>query len=187
MGRPIVILASRLLWDKGIGVFVEASTLVRQARPDVRMVLVGDNDPASPASIPIEQLRAWTRDQAVEWWGRSDDMPRVLGNATIVCLPSFYREGIPRVLIEAAACGRPIVTTDTPGCREVVRDGENGVLVPTKDAKALALALLRLLDNPGLCERMGRTGRARAEAEFGSARVLAQTLAVYDELVEQPA
>lgn len=182
---PTVVMAARLLWDKGVGLFVDAAALVKQAHPDARMVLVGDNDPASPASIPTVQLRRWAESGIVEWWGRRDDMPGVLAAATVVCLPSFYREGIPRVLIEAAACGRPIVTTDAAGCREIVRHGENGLLVPPKDADALARAIIELLNDPARRARMGASGRARAEAEYGSTHVVRQTLAVYDRLSAQ--
>lgn len=179
---PMVVMASRLLWDKGVGVFVDAARIVRQRRPDARMVLAGDNDPASPASIASDQLRRWADEGIVEWWGRRTDMPHVLAQASVVALPSFYREGIPRVLIEAAACGRAIVTTDTAGCREIVRHGENGLLVAPRDPVAVAEAILALLGDAGLRRRMGAAGRARAEAEYGAPHVIAQTMAVYDEL-----
>lgn len=178
----IVMMAARLLWDKGVGVFVDAAAILKRSHPGARMVLVGDNDPASPASVPTEQLRRWSDSGVIEWWGRRDDMPQLLGAAAIVCLPSFYREGIPRVLIEAAACGRPLVTTDAAGCREIVRHGENGLLVPPKDAAALARAIGELLDDPVLRARMGASGRARAEAEYGTPNVVRQTLEVYDQL-----
>ncbi|MDP1536976.1 MAG: glycosyltransferase, partial [Burkholderiales bacterium] len=116
----------------------------------------------------------------VEWWGRRDDMPAVLQAAHIACLPS-YREGLPKSLLEAAACGLPIVTTDAPGCREVVRDGINGLLVPVRDADALAAALRKLIDDADLRRRMGEQSRSRAETEFGQEAVIAQTLAVYRE------
>ena len=177
-----VVMASRLLWDKGVAVFVEAAARVKRAHPDVRMILVGSGDPGSPASIPDAQLQQWAESGVIEWWGQRHDMPDILANATLVCLPSFYREGIPRVLIEAAACGRPIVTTDSPGCREIVRHGENGLLIPVKDAERLAQAISQLLDDRDLRERMAKAGRARAEAEFGTELVVARTLAVYDEL-----
>lgn len=178
-----VVLASRLLWDKGVGEFVEAAQQVRAAQPDARFILVGENDPASPASISTAQLRAWVDDGAVEWWGRREDMPAVLADATVVCLPSYYREGVPRVLIEAAACGRPIVTTDAPGCREIVRHEENGILVPVRDARALAEAVARLLADNEMLERMGVRGRQLAETEFGKERVIAETLALYYDLL----
>jgi len=116
----------------------------------------------------------------VEWWGRREDMPVVLQAAHIACLPS-YREGLPKSLLEAAACGLPIVTTDAPGCREIVRDGVNGLLVPVRDAPALAAALGKLIGDAELRRRMGEQSRARAETEFGLETVITQTLAVYRE------
>jgi len=118
----------------------------------------------------------------VEWWGRRDDMPNVFAQAHVVCLPS-YREGLPKVLIEAAACGRPIVTTDSPGCREIVQDGLNGLLVPVRDAVALAAALRKLIEDPELRRRMGGKGREMAVAEFSVEKVVTETLAVYQELM----
>jgi glycosyltransferase involved in cell wall biosynthesis len=186
-GPPLVVFAARMLWDKGVGVFVDAAAAVKKAHPDARLVLVGTGDPGSHASVSEDQLRAWSESGLVEWWGRRSDMPDVLASAAVVCLPSFYREGIPRVLIETAACGRPAITSDAPGCREIVRDGENGLLVPLRDPARLAAAIIRLLDDPALATRMGAAGRARAEAEFGSPRVIARTLAVYDELLAHAA
>jgi glycosyltransferase involved in cell wall biosynthesis len=180
---PTVVLAARLLWDKGVGVFVEAAARVKQRHPRARMVIVGVNDPASPSSIAEEQLREWVRSGLVEWWGHRSDMPDVLAAATIVCLPSFYREGVPRVLIEAAACGRPIVTTDMAGCREIVHPGDNGLLVPPRDPSALAAAIIALLDDPDERRRMGDRGRVRAQAEYAGAAVISQTLTVYDQLL----
>ena len=123
---------------------------------------------------------AWNGKDGIEWWGRRDDIPAVLDQADIVCLPS-YREGLPKSLLEAAACGLPIVTTDTPGCREVVTDGDNGFLVPVKDAIALALALRKLIVDSDLRRHMGKRSRARALAEFSQEIVIAQTLATYHE------
>lgn len=179
-GPLCVVLASRMLWDKGVGEFVEAARILSMEGVNARFVLVGDPDPANPASVPESTLRAWNGQHGVEWWGRRDDMPAVLHAAHIACLPS-YREGLPKSLLEAAACGLPIVTTDAPGCREVVRDGVNGLLVPVRDAAALAGALRKLIDDPGLRRRMGEQSRLRAETEFGQETVVAQTLAVYRE------
>jgi glycosyltransferase involved in cell wall biosynthesis len=181
-GPPTVILASRMLWDKGIAIFVEAAKQVKLAHPDARMVLVGTGDEGSPASIPDSQLREWVASGLVEWWGQRSDMPDVLAGAAVVCLPSFYREGIPRVLIEAAACGRPIVTTDAPGCREIVRHGENGLLVPLKNAPALAEAINAILGDRERGERMGAVGRQRVEEEFATSHVVSATLGLYDQL-----
>jgi glycosyltransferase involved in cell wall biosynthesis len=174
-GVPVVMLASRLLWDKGVGEFVEAA---RRLKGRGRFVLVGAPDPHNPASVTEADLRAWREEGVIEWWGAQEDMPATLNAAHIICLPS-YREGMPKVLLEAMACGRPVVTTDAPGCRDCVADGDNGLLVPVRDAQALAVAIERLLDDAALRRRMGQRGRERAVAEFSQERVIAETLAVY--------
>jgi glycosyltransferase involved in cell wall biosynthesis len=179
-GGPLtVVLASRLLYTKGVGEFVAAA---RALRGRARFVLVGEPDPDNPGSIPEAQLREWASDGSIEYWGRRDDMPEVLAATDVVCLPTYYREGVPKVLIEAAACGVPIVTTDTPGCRDIVRDGENGVLIPPRDAGALAAALRALLGDAALRARMGTRGRQRALEEFSLPRVIDATLSLYREL-----
>lgn len=181
--EPIcVVVVSRMLWDKGVGEFVEAARRLSEAGGNARFVLVGDPDPANPASVPESTLRSWHGQDGVEWLGRRDDIPAVLQAAHIACLPSSYGEGIPKSLLEAAACGLPIVTTDAPGCREVVRDGVNGLLVPVHDAAALAAALGKLIGDAELRRRMGEYSRLRAEKEFGLEAVIAQTLAVYREV-----
>jgi glycosyltransferase involved in cell wall biosynthesis len=178
-GPPLIILPARLLWDKGVGEFVAASRQMRDAGCRARFALVGDIDNGNPASVQIAQLREWEKEGVIEWRGWKEDMQDVYAQAAIVCLPSYYREGVPKTLIEAAACGRPIVTSDMPGCREVVRHGENGYLVPPRDAPALAEALMDLLQNPDTRSKMGRCGRAIAEKEFSMDLVNSQTLAVY--------
>lgn len=180
-GPLCVVLASRMLWDKGVGEFVEAARILSKAGVKARFVLVGDPDPANPASVLESTLRAWNGQHGVEWWGRRDDMAGLLRSAHVACLPS-YREGLPKSLLEAAASGLPIVTTDAPGCREVVRDGVNGLLVPVRDAAALAEAMRKLIDDPALRRRMGEQSRLMAETEFGQETVVAQTLAVYREV-----
>ncbi|HUW36076.1 MAG TPA: glycosyltransferase family 4 protein [Rhodocyclaceae bacterium] len=186
-GTPLVMLPSRLLWDKGVGEFVAAARLLRERGVEARFVLVGDSDPETSAAIPVGQLQAWQSVGAVEWWGRQTtwDMPAVLGSSHVVCLPSYRGEGLPKVLLEAAACGRPLVATDVPGCREIVIDGGNGLLVPPRDAPALADAIGRLLADPDLRAAMGRRGRELVEAQFSEERVVAQTLALYRELAGQ--
>ena len=181
-GVPVVMLASRLLWDKGVGEFVEAANLLRAEGSEARFVLVGDGDDANPASVDAATLEAWRQGGSIELWGRRDDMPDVLAQAHVVCLPS-YREGVPRVLIEAASCGRAIVTTDAPGCREIVHHGENGLLVPVRDAAALADAIRTLLDDPGLRARMGNAGRELVRNEFTIDAVVEATLDVYQALL----
>ncbi|MGR8932754.1 MAG: glycosyltransferase family 4 protein, partial [Gammaproteobacteria bacterium] len=123
---PLVVLAARMLWDKGVGEFAQAAELLRNAGVNARFVLVGDIDPGNPKSISTAQLQQWHTQGAVEWWGERRDIAAIFASANIVCLPS-YREGLPKVLIEAASCGRAIVTTDVSGCREVVRQGDNGL------------------------------------------------------------
>jgi len=183
-GTPVVMLASRLLWDKGVGEFVEAAALLREQGVDVRFVLVGDSDPENPAAIPLAQLEAWQQSGKIEWWGLRADMPEVFAQAHIVCLPTFYGEGIPKILIEAASCALPIVTTDWPGCREIVRDGENGLLVPIRNSAALAVAIKTLLDDPAMRRRMGEKGRILVEGEFSQEIVIAQTMCLYGERVK---
>ncbi len=185
-GSPLVLLASRLLWDKGINEFVQAAELLQKRGVTARFVLVGDVDVENPGSIPVETLMSWNKSGVIEWWGRRSDMPQVFAQAHLVCLPSTYGEGIPKVLIEAAACGRPVVTTDMPGCREIVRHNENGLLVPPKNAVALADALQQLLENPDLRWKMGSRGRKIVEQEFAQEFVIEQTLALYRSILEKP-
>ncbi len=175
-----VVLAARMLWDKGVGEFVSAGMRLHSAGVFARFVLVGEPDAANPASVPLATLKSWNGRNGIEWWGRREDMPEVLKEAHIACLPS-YREGLPKSLLEAAACGLPIVTTDTPGCREVVTDGENGFLVPVKQVDALASALKRLIVDADLRRKMGERSRVLALAEFSQDQVIQQTLAVYRE------
>ena len=181
-GRPVVLYAGRMLWSKGVGDLVAAVPELRAAGHDPRVVLVGHSDAANPEAIPEASLRGWVAEGLVEWWGRRSDMPAVLAVAQVVVLGS-EREGVPKVLLEAAASGKPIVATDVPGCRDVVEDGVNGRLVPVHDPPALAAALGDLLGDPTLRARMGAASRDRAVAEFGEGLVADQTLAVYEDLL----
>lgn len=179
-GPPLVVFASRMLWDKGVAEFVEAARLLKARGSPARFALVGDTD-ENPAAVPVAQLRDWQQSGMVEWWGRRSDMPQVFAESAIVVLPSVYREGIPKVLIEAAACGRPIVTTDTPGCREIVRDGVNGFLVPPRDGSAVAAAVERLVSSAALRQEMGSASRRLAERDFAIELVVRSTLELYGE------
>lgn len=181
-GVPLIVLPSRMLWDKGVGEFVKAARSLRAQGIEARFALVGDSDPGNPTAIPETRLRAWQDKGEVEWWGHRGDMPAVLAQAHIVCLPS-YREGLPKSLIEAAACGRAIVACDVPGCREIARHNENALLVPPRDPVALAEALRKLIADPQLRQRMGQRGRSMVEAEFSLERVVAETLATYAALL----
>jgi glycosyltransferase involved in cell wall biosynthesis len=183
-GAPLVVFPARLLWDKGVGDFVAAAGRLRAAGIAARCVLVGDCDAGNRASATRAEVEAWQAAGVIEWWGQRSDMPAVFAASRIVCLPSHW-EGLPKALLEAASCGRAIVTADTPGCREVVRDGDNGLLVPARDPAALAAALARLLADPQACRRMGERGRQRVLAEFTVERVTADMLAVYRDLAER--
>jgi glycosyltransferase involved in cell wall biosynthesis len=180
-GVPVVMLIARMLQDKGVREFVAAAQKLNTAGVQARFILVGDPDDGNPASIPLETLNAWNGKHGVEWWGWRDDIASVLRQAHIVCLPS-YREGLPKSLLEAAACGLPIVTTDAVGCRDVVDDGVNGYCVPVKNTDLLAEALQKLIEDAELRRTMGMAGRARAEEEFSTEQVIAETLSVYREL-----
>lgn len=181
-GTPMVVLGARMLWDKGVGEFVAAARQLKREGIAARFVLAGAPDAANRAAIPEETLRDWVASGAVEYLGFRSDIPMLLRQSAVVCLPS-YREGLPKSLLEALAAGRPIVATDVPGCRETVVEGSNGMLVPARDAASLTDALRRLLLDPGLRETMGKAGRALAVAEFSNERVVADTLAVYDHLL----
>lgn len=180
----MVVLVARLLWDKGIGEFVEASRALRQRGVSARFVVVGDADPENRACIDHGTLDAWRSDGAVEWWGFRTDIPQILAQASIACLPS-YREGLPKSLLEAMAAGLPCVTTDVPGCREAVRHDDNGLLVPARDASALAEAIAHLLAHRELAQKMGARGRQRLEQEFSAQQVNASTLSLYREMLSE--
>ena len=183
-GPPVVILVSRMLWDKGIAEYVEAARILKFRGRSVRMLLVGDPDDQNPASIPIKKLDEWNKNGVVEWLGYRSDISDLLALSHIVCLPS-YREGLPKSLLEGLAAGRPLVATDVPGCREAVQDGINGFLVPPKDAQSLANALEKLILNRELRHIMGRTSRDLALIEFSSQRIETETLAVYFHLTDE--
>lgn len=177
----IVAMVSRMLWDKGVGDLVEAARIVRQSGHDVRVRLVGPMDPANPSSIPEATLNGWVSEGIVDWSGPTRDVALVWENSHIGTLPS-YREGLPKSLLEAAACGRPLIATDVPGCRDVVVHEETGLLVPPKDPKALADAIIRLAGDPTLRARLGKAARARVEAHFSVGHVICQTLSLYRSL-----
>lgn len=179
-----VLLAARMLWDKGVGDLVEAARLLRAREVPIRVVLAGNPDPLNPSAIPPAQLEAWQREGLAEWLGHQADMAGLLQACHVFCLPSRYREGIPLALLEAAACGRPIVTADAPGCREVVQHQDNGLLMPPGDPAALAGALERLAADAALRQTMGRRGRERVLARFTAAHVAEQTLRLYEGLLE---
>lgn len=177
-----VLLAARSLWDKGLAEFVEAARLLLAEGRSIRFLHAGTPDEGNPAAVPEMTLRAWVKEGAIEWLGHVEDMPALLASVDVVVLPS-YREGLPKTLIEAAACALPLITTDVPGCREVVSDGLDGLLVPARDAQALALAISRLDDDPELARRLGKAARTKALAKFDERIVIDSTIEVYREVL----
>jgi glycosyltransferase involved in cell wall biosynthesis len=165
-GIPIVILLSRLIKEKGIFEFVEAARLLRSRKIEARFVLIGQIDEGNPSTITVNQLNQWVEEGVVEWWGWRDDPEKVFQQCSLVCLPTYYREGTPKSLIEAAASGRAIIASDIPGCREIVRNNQNGILIQPKNSLILAEAIQKLLLDPDLRKQMGKNGRKIAEKEF---------------------
>jgi glycosyltransferase involved in cell wall biosynthesis len=174
----VVVLGARMLRDKGVVEFVEAARLLRERQVSVRCVLVGAPDPGNPSSLTQPQLEAWHAEGVVEWWGHRDDMAEVLRQCAIACLPS-YREGLPKFLLEAMACGLPVVSTDVTGCRQAVDEGRTGLLVPARRALALADALEHLAGDSDERARMGAAGRARVLALYAQADIQLQTIRLY--------
>lgn len=179
---PLVALPSRLIAEKGIREFVAAARVLKAETSATRFALVGEGDDGNPGSIGKAELEAWAREGAVECWGWREDIASILRETAIVCLPSYYREGAPRILMEAAATGRPVVTTDWPGCRDVGVSGETGLLVPPRDVPALAAALRRLIADPSLRAQMGQKARRHAELNFSNERAAAHMLGLYEAL-----
>lgn len=182
---PIVILASRMIWNKGVGVLIDSARQLRKKGVKCRIVLVGVSDPENLTSIPEDILNDWNSEGIIEWWGYQDNMPVVLSKSHIVVLPTTYGEGIPKILIEAASCGRPIVATNVPGCREIVRHNENGFLVPPNDTIALANAIELLIESPDLRKKFGSRGREIVTAEFSEEIIIKQTMNLYYRLLDK--
>ncbi len=183
-GETVVLMAARLLSTKGVREYVAAAQRLRVSGVEAQFWLVGDPDPANPASIQARELDAWGKQGAVTLLGHRSDIPKLMAQAHMVVLPSSYREGLPKVLIEAAACGRAVVTTDAPGCRDAIEAGVTGVLVPSKDAESLANAIKRLIEDRLLCKAMGCAGRKRAEQLFDVNAVVSTHLEIYRALGE---
>jgi glycosyltransferase involved in cell wall biosynthesis len=181
-GITIILYSGRLLWDKGVGTLVDAAHLLHQRTP-VRVALVGQPDPGNPTSIPESTIRNWVSVGLVEWWGWREDMNIVYQSSHIVTLPSMG-EGIPTSLLEAAACGKPLVASDVPGCRDVVQHNINGILVPAGDPAALAGALYQLVSKPELRGKMGLVGRQFVLQHFTTSIINSQTIAVYQEMLK---
>lgn len=181
-GTPLVVLPARMLREKGVREFIEAARLLLEQGVRVRFLLAGKLDPANPSSIAETELRGWCEQGGVEWDGPVADMRALYAECHVVCLPS-YHEGMPRVLLEAAASSRAVVTTDVPGCRDAVIGGETALLVPPREAGQLAAALRSLIENPDMRQRMGARGRALAETRFSSRQVVERTVEIMESLM----
>ncbi|MDR1350401.1 MAG: glycosyltransferase family 4 protein [Zoogloeaceae bacterium] len=181
---PIVLLPARLLKSKGVPEFVDAARQLRARGVMARFVLAGAPDAGNPDTVTEEAIAAWVAQGLVEHWGYCADMPRVFAQSSLVILPSFYPEGLPKTLIEAQACGRAIVTTECPGCRDAIVPDETGLLVPPRDAGALADAIERLLRDRQRLRDMGRAGRALAESRFDVRHVVERHLEIYQSLMQ---
>ena len=180
---PLVILPARLLREKGVGEFVQAARLLRAQGVKARFALVGKPDLANPTSVSQVEIDAWVGEGVVEFWGWREDMAGVFSQAQIVCLPTYYGEGLPKALLEAGASGCAIVTTDIAGCREIVRHGVTGWLVPRRDVEALANALRQAIERPELRQQYGASVRALIAADFSMNSVITETIAIYRNLM----
>ncbi|MDH0347681.1 glycosyltransferase family 4 protein [Aeromonas dhakensis] len=180
-GIPVIMLMARLLIDKGVVEFVEAARILKYQSVKCRFVLVGSTD-ENPKSVSSTLLNTWVNEGVVEYWGYSDNPAETYGKANVVVLPS-YREGLPKSLIEAAACGRAVITTDVPGCRDAILPNVTGILVPAKDSKSLAVAISTLCENSQLRKRLGSAGRKLAEDAFDIKSVINTHISIYERLL----
>lgn len=181
-GVPTVVMAARILRDKGVGEFVEAARCLHERGVAVHFSLVGAPDSGNPTSVTQAELEAWREEGHAEVLGFRRDIAEIFAASNVVVLPSYYGEGLPKVLVEAAACGRAVVTTDTPGCRDAVEPNITGLLVPMRNARALADAIQRLIEDTSLRHRMGKAGRELAEREFAIEKVVEKHLELYRSL-----
>jgi glycosyltransferase involved in cell wall biosynthesis len=179
-GSVTFLLSARLLWEKGIDDFVQAARLVKQAYPATQFQLLGKRDERNPNVIPQEVLDQWEGEKIINWLGEVSDVRPIVAKADVVVLPTYYREGVPRVLLEASAMGKPIIATDTVGCRDVVEPEKNGILVPVKDPQALASSMIRLIENPAMRWSMGKAGRESVVKKFNEQMVIDRILESYD-------
>lgn len=184
--NPVVMLPARMLWDKGVGEFVKAAHILHPKFPSSRFVLVGPSDDENPNAISRKTLVEWTtKHPYIEWWGPKEaaDMHSIIPQATIIALPTYYPEGLPKCLLEGAACGRPLVASNIPACREIVREGVNGLLVPYKDSAALSAAIDKILQSSDLQKNFGDNGRNIACKEFAEDIIVYQIFELYKKLM----
>ncbi|MDC3262040.1 glycosyltransferase family 4 protein [Candidatus Pseudothioglobus singularis] len=176
--KLVVMLVARLLIDKGVYEFVKAAEIINAQVDNVRMVLVGSTDPGNPKSVSMQRINSWVDAGIIEYWGHSAEVATTMSKSNIIVLPS-YREGLPKVLIEAAACGRAVVTTDVPGCRDAIEPNETGLLVDVKSASSLASGILSLISNDNLRYKFAKNARKLAERDFNINDVVLMHLSIY--------
>ena len=180
----IIMFPARIIGDKGANEFFDAAKILKNEGIIARFVIVGRTDPDNPTNIDEIKIKKLIEENIIEWWGFSENMSETLSKATIICLPS-YREGLPKVLIEAAALEKPIVTTDVPGCREIVINERNGLLVPVRDSKNLSLALKKLIENKDMQKEMGIEGRKLVVKNFTSKDFIFRSMNVYETILKK--
>ncbi|WP_408056543.1 glycosyltransferase family 4 protein [Tardiphaga alba] len=183
-GAITVGFAGRLLTDKGIRALVAAHRLLRSGGLDVELLIAGEPDPANPASVSFDEAKAWTNEPGISWLGRIDDIATLWQCSHIAALPS-HREGLPKSLLEAAACGRPMVATDVPGCREITIHERTGFLVPVEDPPALAQAIRRLAESQELRHSFGKAARDMVVARMSAVAIGQQTVDLYRKLLSR--
>lgn len=180
--QPVrVLMAARLLWDKGVQEFVEAAQLFDQRGVPVEFLLAGEPDTSTPGFVPEERLREWHEAGTIRWLGHRSDMPNLLRSVDIAALPTHYNEGLPRFLVEAASSGLPLVASDIEACRRVLEEDENGHIVPRENAESLANAIQHLALNPEKRQKMGQVSRRRAVAEFAECKVVKEWVDLYSQ------
>lgn len=182
----VFVLIARMLRDKGVGEFVEAAKRLRSNYPHWNFWLVGDVDPGNPTSLTVDELMAWDNEGVIHWLGQREDVSEVLKLSHVVVLPSYYREGLPKTLLEAAASQRAMIASRVAGCLEVVTDGVTGLIVEPRDVEDLATTMVRMGNDAGLRTRLGRAARSKAEAVFRVEDVVRDTFVVYQQLLRRP-
>tara|TARA_B100000242_G_scaffold264097_1_gene211418 strand:+ start:3505 stop:4638 length:1134 start_codon:yes stop_codon:yes gene_type:complete len=185
-GIPVVLMASRLLESKGVYEFIKASEILKQKGFKVKFQLAGKPDKSNPLAISESEIKNWVQDGIIEYLGFKDKMEKIIPNAHIVVLPSYYPEGLPKILCEAAACGRAIITTNQPGCKIAIQEGQTGLLIKAKQEKELAKAIIKLIENKELLYKMSLSARIRAENFFNIDLIVKKHIEIYQHLHELP-
>ncbi len=181
----VAMFVGRLQLDKGLTEFVEAARMLNKKRKNIAFVMVGAPDPGNKRSVPESTLARWKSEGDVVFTGRREDVPKLMAIANTITTPTFYREGLPRTLLEAAATGLPLIGTDMPGVREAINNGVNGILIQTHDSTALANAVEELADDPEKAQRYGKASLDRAINEFDHRRVVGEYLKMYEQLWDE--